>query len=759
MPEEVSDNVQRPAFSGRLMLVFYAAMLLFAAHAATHMVGAGDTWVAMACGRHFINHGVNTVEPFSANSRPPGPTEEELAKYPRWLRPVIATLLPEGWIDQNWLTQVIFYWLKQRFGYNSLVVWKLAVCLASVFCIFYTGKLLGANPALSALFAAFAMFISRTFIDIRPQVFTNLIVAVFFLILVLTTYRNVLYIWLVVPLVVFWCNIHGGYIYAFIMLPVFVFFHLLGVLFRHRLVTIGRRGIVHTVAATLVAFVAMIALNPYHLTNLTHTYVISVSKHARFWRTVAEWHPAFEWDNPIGDEIPFLFMFIIMLVAAPLWLIVLFLKAGPPARKERKVSERSSRPFQWPKIDLALIVIAGMTIFMAVKSRRFIPIAAYVTCPLLAMMIDQTVRVISVRRNVRRGRGLTVSAMPLRVQKGLALMTLAGVAGFGAWCGIRFHQAYLQPWPLYPKSSSIFMRMTYSEGINFDGNQFIRDNKLKGNMFNYWTRGGLIAYGQEPDPETGEIPLKLFMDGRAQAAYNVDAYYLWSQIIEGGPLAEQLRLSRRRPTLAQFRQISDWVDQQLKKHQVWVVLMPVGQLGNMLCTVLESRPNWRAGYISSSQKMYIDISTEPGRRLFQAVMQDRAVFANEAWRLLTKGSNLLRHRQQQARQQGLELAIRSFELCPSGLAMREILRADRYPALRERLQQFCKKWLADFETNLQRYRLQDAYIEKCRAAMGAANYLKAYYARKKQMDMAGTYQQLFDELRKDYERVSRRARW
>jgi hypothetical protein len=59
---------QKRAFAGWPMLIAWLAMLLFALHASTHMVGAGDTWVAMACGRHFTNHGVDTNEPFSANS-------------------------------------------------------------------------------------------------------------------------------------------------------------------------------------------------------------------------------------------------------------------------------------------------------------------------------------------------------------------------------------------------------------------------------------------------------------------------------------------------------------------------------------------------------------------------------------------------------------------------------------------------------------------------------------------------------------------
>ena len=72
------------ALSGWPMILAWLAMLIFALHASTHMVAAGDTWVAMACGRHFINHGVDTVEPFSANSHKPGPTEREIKTWPDW---------------------------------------------------------------------------------------------------------------------------------------------------------------------------------------------------------------------------------------------------------------------------------------------------------------------------------------------------------------------------------------------------------------------------------------------------------------------------------------------------------------------------------------------------------------------------------------------------------------------------------------------------------------------------------------------------
>ncbi|MHC4640294.1 MAG: hypothetical protein ACYS32_01525, partial [Planctomycetota bacterium] len=223
---------------------------------------------------------------------------------------------PTGWVNQNWLTHVIFYWLTHESpfadpdtfppSFNQLVYLKIAIYIISVICVYYTGRILGADPALSALFACFAMFVGRSFFDVRPAGFSNVLVALYLLILVLTTYKNILYIWLLVPVTTFWCNLHGGYIYAFIMLVPFVGLNFLTIFSKKRFVSIGLKGIYHTIGAGFVTFLATIIFNPFHLTNLTHTFVISLSEHAKMWRTVHEWHPAFEWSNPVGTSFPFL---------------------------------------------------------------------------------------------------------------------------------------------------------------------------------------------------------------------------------------------------------------------------------------------------------------------------------------------------------------------------------------------------------------------------------------------------------------------
>jgi hypothetical protein len=73
----------RDWFSIAPVVIAWAGMLIFTFYACTRMVAAGDTWVAMACGRHFVNHGVDTVEPFSANSQA-GLTAEEVQTWRLW---------------------------------------------------------------------------------------------------------------------------------------------------------------------------------------------------------------------------------------------------------------------------------------------------------------------------------------------------------------------------------------------------------------------------------------------------------------------------------------------------------------------------------------------------------------------------------------------------------------------------------------------------------------------------------------------------
>jgi hypothetical protein len=892
----------RESFSGWPMLIGWVAMLLFAFHACTHMVAAGDTWVAMACGRHFVNHGVNTVEPFSANSHKAGPTAEEVKTWPKWAQWVtdkvgldtVRYWHPTGWVNQNWLTHVLFYRLTTGLGseakpyYDALVLWKFAIYILAAVALYFTARLYGVNRGLAVMAVCFALFIGRSFFDVRPAGFSNLLVAVLILVFALASYKSALYIWLIVPLTVFWANVHGGYIYVFLAIIPFIVWHLLMNLPRKWMITaysillwlvlyglanrvlhyegltpvpvgkdalfylmlltgagsvaltavrqvrdssvitynavascvlfllfllvqfvspmtpnLGRqasralaehfagarlaflgifllalalgavivflkdqmvraikpRGILHVVAAGVVAFVAMVLFNPFHLTNLTHTLVISVSKNAERWRDVHEWHRAFDWSNPVGTAKPFLVMYILAWLTLLAWVIVHVRVLRAADQSGGRKRSKTPLEYPWPKIDLALLAIAAMTIYMGIRSRRFIPIAAFAACPVIALLIDQAVRACAALVRSRDTGKLEVPALPAMVRRGFLIAGTTVVIFLVLWWGFWFKYVYLDYWPADPKLKSVFMRMTASDAKPFLACQFLRDNKLRGNMFNYWTEGGFIAWGERPDPETGRIPLQLFMDGRAQAAYDVPTFDLWTSIMSGGPTVRKAYTTNARLTGADYAKIGDWVGAQLRQHKVWVVLMPNGQFDKPFTAGLDSSRDWRLVFLNDKQKLFVDVTSPQGAELYQAMLTGKAIYPDEYSRDLTLGHNLLMLVDPVRKKDGLELIIQAFNRDPTPAPIIEMWVAAQFPELQPRIDQVCEQYVQAFAKDKKTYARSDGYNLRIEAARLALARLELAAKANGNLQAAATYHEQMERYRAERDEIALLKRW
>ncbi len=760
-----------------LMAVSWLGMFVFAFHSCTRMVAAGDTWVAMACGRHFVQHGVDTVEPFSANSHHAGPTEAEIETWPGWAQSIANTVgikavrywHPTGWVNQNWLTHVILYWLTTTLGseeepyYDALVYWKFALYFLTVLCVYATARVIGVHPVLAAAAACFAMFVGRSFLDIRPAGFSNLMVAVFVLLLSLATYRHILYIWLIVPLTVLWCNLHGGYIYVFIMLAPFVGLNLLAIPFKNSLVSIGSKGISHTIMAGCTALIATIVFNPFHLTNLTHTFVISVSKHAERWRQVHEWHRAFDWSNPVGTAKPFLVLVILAVLGLAAWIVVQKLTVNSVYAKAPKLrKKRGNRDlYQWPKFDLALMTVAALTIYMAIRSRRFIPIAAFAACPFVALLIDQTIRSLWVADHFHTAGVLTLRPMTETTQNVIFIVCAAIVTFFGTWLGVRYKRVYLDPWPPDPQYSSVFMRMTASFAKPFDVGQFMQANQLSGKMMNYWTEGGAIAFGQCPDPQTGKTPLQLFMDGRAQAAYDRKAFDQWHNLWGGGQIEARRQYEGKTADKDHYIKLGDWLGNELRKRDVWVALVPQGQFHRPFCRGLEHNPRWPIVFLNNKQKLFVDYESEQGKALFMGIAEGTTVYPNEFTRLLNLGRFHLVHNQGEgAKKKGLDLLIQAFDLNPTPAPILEIMTV-AYPhqALHGDMATFCRKTVDDFESNRQAYLDQDGYRGRLESARIACAFLTSMARRQGDTKGAKLYAELADSYSQERDLQGDQTRW
>lgn len=252
--------------------------------------------------------------------------------------------------------------------------------------------------------------------------------------------------------------------------------------------------------------------------------------------------------------------------------------------------------------------------------------------------------------------------MSPNLQLSFAVAGTVAIIFFGTWWGLKFKRIYLDAWPSDTKLKSIFMRMTASDAKPFNACRFIKMNKLQGKMFNYWTEGGCIAWGQEPDPDTGRTPLQLFMDGRAQAAYNRSAFDVWTAIMSGGRItAEKLTLARARGrdiTAAEYREIAKWIHGQLKNRDVWVVLMPAAVFNDprknsyYFVKALEHDPNWRLVFLNNKQKLFVDTTTPQGKELFDN-MGSKTVYPDDFSKSLTLAHKMLlfaAHRENERRQ-------------------------------------------------------------------------------------------------------------
>jgi hypothetical protein len=772
--------------------------------------------------------------------------------------------------------------------YDALVLWKFAIYILAAVALYFTARIYGVNRALAVMAVCFALFIGRSFFDVRPAGFSNLLVAVLILVFALTSYKNALYIWLIVPLTVFWANVHGGYIYVFLAIIPFIVWHLLMNLPRKWMITaysillwlvlyglanrvfhyegltpvpvgedalfyltllaiagsvalavfrqirdssvityntavscvlfllfllvrffaplapnlsrqasralaehfagarlaflgifllavalgaviafvkdqmvrvIKPRGVLHVAAASVVAFVAMVIFNPFHLTNLTHTFVISVSKNAERWRDVHEWHRAFDWSNPVGTAKPFLVMYILAWLTLLAWVIVHVRVSRAGDQSGGRKRSKTPLEYPWPKIDLALLAIAAMTIYMGIRSRRFIPIAGFAACPVVALLIDQAVRAFAALVGSSDTGKLEVPALPAVLRRGIIIAGAAVVTFLALWWGFWFKYVYLDYWPADPKLKSVFMRMTASDAKPFLACQFLRDNKLRGNMFNYWTEGGFIAWGEQPDPETGRIPLQLFMDGRAQAAYDVPTFDLWTSIMSGGPTVRKAYTANVRLTGADYVNIGDWVSEELRKHNVWVVLMPNGQFDKPFTAGLDSSKDWRLVFLNDKQKLFVDVTSPQGVQLYQAMLTGKAVYPEEYIANLTLGHNLLMFTDLARKKTGLELIIKAFNSDPTPAPIIEMWVAAQFPELQPRIDQVCEQYVQAFEKDKKTYARADGYNLRIEAARLALAWLERAAKANGDLSAAATYQEQMKRCQAERDEIALLKRW
>jgi hypothetical protein len=157
----------------------------------TESLADPDLWGYLSFGRFFWNH--HTI---------PG---TDIFSY---------TPTKPLWVYHEWLTGVIFYPVYQILGSTGLQGLKYVIGLGTALLIYRTARMRGASPETSVIcLLLISPFFGFAYSPVRAQVFTNFFFVLTLYILEKTRLTNhPSYLWWLTPVLLFWANLHGGFV-------------------------------------------------------------------------------------------------------------------------------------------------------------------------------------------------------------------------------------------------------------------------------------------------------------------------------------------------------------------------------------------------------------------------------------------------------------------------------------------------------------------------------------------------------------------
>ena len=178
-------------------VTWLVAAIGVAAAAAAAQVGADARWLAAMGGTIVRTGAIPSTIPYAA--------------------------APSHWHDAPALGQLVFYALERHFGDGGLVFAQFVAVAVALSALVLGLRRSGARDGVSAL-VLLAVFVAApaAFIVVRAELFSLALFPVLVLLLRGESVRASRRIWLVVPLLALWANLHGGVLVGFAVLGAYV---------------------------------------------------------------------------------------------------------------------------------------------------------------------------------------------------------------------------------------------------------------------------------------------------------------------------------------------------------------------------------------------------------------------------------------------------------------------------------------------------------------------------------------------------------
>src|ERR1044072_1715234 len=248
--------------STRSLLIFIVLVVIFVT--ALQPITDPDFWWHLKTGEYIIqNHAIPHADVFS------------------------STRLGSEWITHEWLSEVVMYGVFRVAGFAGLMILFAILITASFWVVYIRFRSYVGHPFVAVLALLLGAAATTLVWGARPQIFTLLLASIF--LYILENYysrKSEKAIWLLIPLMVLWVNLHAGWVLGLVLILLTLFGILLDVLFgSESRSTLRERA--PALLGVLVACSLAICLNPS--TTRMYSYPLNTVTANVFMRYVEEW--------------------------------------------------------------------------------------------------------------------------------------------------------------------------------------------------------------------------------------------------------------------------------------------------------------------------------------------------------------------------------------------------------------------------------------------------------------------------------------
>ncbi|MBI4698638.1 MAG: hypothetical protein HY758_06950, partial [Nitrospirae bacterium] len=238
-------------------IIFFSFLLLFSAIASKYLsikLWDYDFFWHLSTGKYIAeNKALPEKDPFSFVNN----LDEN-----KDINPVRTGLV----LKQYWLSQIVFYGIHKQFGDKGIIVLRSFILLTIIFLIAWWFKRQKVSVYIAYPLSFFVFIHTMAFTGERPVLFTMLFVVIVFLILEEFRQKKSRIIFSLIPIMLIWANLHGGFILGIFMISIFMGAETYNYIYRKD--QAGRQRLLTLYIAGLAA-VAVSALNPTGLSALS----------------------------------------------------------------------------------------------------------------------------------------------------------------------------------------------------------------------------------------------------------------------------------------------------------------------------------------------------------------------------------------------------------------------------------------------------------------------------------------------------------